>query len=96
MTRLTAKERYEIDGKTVIFIPEERVTAEQMWAIENREQVTFSARNENSGTGHGRNMSRSIMLPVSHRLCDAGVYVTLELDIQALPVSRRELDGNKY
>jgi hypothetical protein len=96
MTILRAKKRYEIDGKTVLHIPDSWATEEQMRAILNKEQVTFSADNENSGEGHGRKMGRSIMRVVKHKQAPDGIYVTVELDIQALPVSRRELDGNKY
>ncbi len=96
MTKLSARERYEVGRETVLFIPDEWLTPEQMTAITEKQQVTFSARNENSGIGHGRNMSRSIMLPVSYKTIQGGIYVTVKLDVQALPVSRRELDGNKY
>lgn len=93
MEQLRGKYRYEVDGKTVLFIPTEYVTDEQIRAIENREQVTFSAKNENSGE-HAKPIGRSIMLPVSCQTVPNGYNVTLELDYTSLPVSRREIDGN--
>lgn len=96
MVELKGENRYEIDGRTVLHIPWPRLTDEQSKAIEAQEQVTFFSVNENSGKAHGKQMQRSIMLPTGVVSRPDGLYVTLTLDVSALPVSRKELDGNKY
>ncbi len=100
MLTLRGKERYEVDGKTILFVPEEYMGAEQMEAVRNHERIMISFRNENSGE-HERTIQPSIMRATELRIVGnkdnpSGYYVTVEIDAQALPVSRREIDGAKF
>lgn len=95
MVTIRAKERYEVAGKTILFIPEHYMTDEQMEAITNQDKINISFKNENSGE-HERYIHPSIMVSTEIKKIPSGYYVTVELDAQSLPVSRREIDGAKY
>lgn len=92
MQKISAQRRYEIDGKTVLFIPEYWMTVDNLAAIESGELITFSALNENDGK-HARNIGRSIMIPKKIERIHGGYYLTVELDLNSMPSTRRALDG---
>lgn len=95
MLHIKAKDRIEVDGRTVIFVPKTNITTEEYLALLDGERLTFEARNENKGW-HQRNIDRNIMIPTEVRETPTGYNVFIKIDHEALPVSRRELDGSKY
>lgn len=92
---IRAKDRIEVDGRTVIFVPKSNITQEELVALREGEKLTFSARNENSGW-HQRNLDRTIMVPTEIRETSGGYNIFIKIDYESLPISRRELDGLKY
>ena len=92
---IRAKDRVEVDGRTVFFVPKDNITQEQLTGLREGEKCTLSARNENNGW-HQRNLDRSIMIATEIRESAGGYNIFVELDYESLPVSRRELDGLKY
>ena len=91
--QLAARYRFEVNGKTVIFIPKDWMTPQQLDHIQSREKVMFSAKNEHDGTGHGRYLQRSWMLPTKIEYKQSGYNVWLELDIDSLPTTRKQIDS---
>lgn len=92
---IRAKDRVEVAGKTVIFVPKSNITQEELTAIQEGEKFTFSARNENNGW-HQRNIERSIMIASEVKSTPGGYNISVKIDYESLPISRRELDGLKY
>lgn len=91
--QIYARERFEVNGKTVIFVPKDWMTPAQLSHLEAGELITFSARNEHDGKKHGRLLQRSLMIPKKVEYKKSGYNVWLELDINSLPTTRRAIES---
>lgn len=94
MHHIRAKNRYEIDGKTVLDVYEHNIWTGEGNLPEIGEKVTFSSINDSPGKHDiGLFIQRSIMVVDNIKAYGGGYYVTVSLDIDSLPVSKRSIDG---
>ncbi|HEY3525790.1 MAG TPA: hypothetical protein VGK47_06315 [Nitrososphaeraceae archaeon] len=91
MRNINAHSRYEIEGKTLLYIS-------QGWMPPNLkvgERITFtSAMNDSPGI-HDLNLSldRSIMIVDTISRIKTGFMVEVSLDADAMPATKRVIDG---
>lgn len=95
MQLIRAKARYEVEGKTILDVYHEFIRDDNGELPKVGDQITFFSAMNDSPAIHetDRYLARSIMIVDELKEYPAGYYVTVSLDVNSLPTTKRALDG---
>lgn len=101
MIFITAKEKYELDGASVLYVQEEKLTFEDYDKLLKGEKFIFSARNENNGNKDEEGkfftkyIGRNSCIPIKVERKPHGYHIYYKIDIENLPTTQKALDASR-